>query len=108
MRLVGEAGIGAIRDKGIALTELAISLADDRLARFGVRVASPREAARRGAHVALAHPEAKGLCAQLGERGVIVDFRAPDVIRIGLSPLTTRFVDVWDGVAALHSLLARG
>jgi kynureninase len=107
VRLVGEAGIEAIRDKGIALTELAISLVDERLACYDVRVASPREAVRRGAHVAVAHPDARRLCAELGERGVIVDFRAPDVIRLGLSPLTTRFVDVWDGVAVLHSLLAQ-
>jgi kynureninase len=40
------------------------------------------------------------------ERGVVPDFRRPDVIRYGLSPLTTRFVDVWDGVEALRDLLA--
>ncbi|HWF26336.1 MAG TPA: aminotransferase class V-fold PLP-dependent enzyme [Solirubrobacteraceae bacterium] len=106
-RLVGEAGIGAIREKGVALTELAISLADERLAGFDVRVASPRDSGRRGAHVAVAHPDARRLCAELGARGVIVDFRAPDVIRLGLSPLTTRFIDVWDGVDVLQSLLAR-
>jgi kynureninase len=106
VRVVGEAGIGAIRDKGIALTELAIALAEERLADFGVRVASPRDAARRGAHVALAHPDARRLCVELGEHGVIVDFRAPDVIRLGLSPLTTRFVDVWDAVEVLGDLLA--
>jgi kynureninase len=107
VRLVGEAGIGAIREKGIALTELAISLADERLAGFDVRVASPRDSARRAAHVAVAHADARRLCAELAERGVIVDFRAPDVIRLGLSPLTTRFVDVWDGIAVLQSLLAQ-
>jgi kynureninase len=106
VRVVGEAGMRPIREKGIALTELAISLADERLARAGVRVASPREAARRGAHVALAHPDARRLCTELGERGVIVDFRAPDVIRMGLSPLTTRFVDVWDAAEVLATLLA--
>jgi kynureninase len=103
--LVEEAGIRRIRDKGIALTELAISLADARLASLGVTVASPRDSARRGSHVALAHPDAGGLCPRLIERGVIVDFRRPDVIRFGLSPLTTRFVDVWDGIEALAKLL---
>jgi kynureninase len=105
VRLVGEAGIDAIRAKGIALTELAIDLADERLASLGVSVASPRDSARRGAHVALAHPRARELCAALIARGVIVDFRRPDVIRFGFAPLTTRFVDVWDGVEALRSLL---
>jgi kynureninase len=103
--LVAEAGIERIREKGIALTELAIELADSRLAAGGFTIASPRDPARRGAHVALAHPGGERLCAQLIERGVIADFRRPDVIRFGLSPLTTRFVDVWDGIEALRALL---
>jgi kynureninase len=105
VRLVSEAGIRRIREKGVALTELAIALADARLAAGGVAVASPREPARRGAHVALAHPDAERLCAELIERGVIPDFRRPDVIRFGLSPLTTRFVDLWDGIEVLRALL---
>jgi kynureninase len=105
VRLVAEAGIEAIREKGIALTELAISLADERLAEHGARVASPRDPGRRGAHVALAHPDARRLRTELRDRGVVVDFRAPDVIRFGLSPLTTRFADVWDGVEVLRELL---
>ncbi|HEY1508390.1 MAG TPA: kynureninase, partial [Solirubrobacteraceae bacterium] len=103
--LVEEAGIEAIRVKGIALTELAIALTDARLAPLGVSVASPRDPERRGAHVALAHPDAKRLCAELIEHDVIPDFRRPDVIRFGLSPLNTRFVDVWDGVQTLRTLL---
>jgi kynureninase len=102
VRLMAEAGIDAIRAKGVALTEFAVRLADARLAEVGVTLASPREAARRGAHVALAHPDARELCRRLIEAGVIVDFRRPDVIRFGLSPLTTRFVDVWDGVEAVR------
>ncbi len=101
VRLVAEAGIDAVRAKGVALTELATALADARLAERGISVASPRDPANRGAHVALAHPQARELCARLVEAGVIPDFRRPDVIRFGLSPLTTRFVDVWDGIDAL-------
>jgi kynureninase len=100
--LIAEAGIDAIRAKGVALTEFAVALADEALAPLGVAVASPRDPARRGAHVALAHPDARELCARLVEVGVVPDFRRPDVIRFGLSPLTTRFVDVWDGVEALR------
>jgi kynureninase len=106
IRLVAEAGIRAIRAKGIALTELAIELADARLAQRGVSIASPREPSRRGAHVALSHPRAKNLTAALIDRGVVPDFRRPDVIRFGFSPLTTRFTDVWDGVDTLAQLLA--
>jgi kynureninase len=106
VRIVAEAGIESIRAKGIALTEFAITLADECLGELGLRVASPRDPARRGAHLALAHPDAPALCARLIERGVIVDHRRPDVIRFGLSPLTTRFVDVWDAVDALRELLS--
>lgn len=105
VRVVAQAGIDSIRAKAIALTEFAIELADERLAPLGVAVASPRESAQRGAHVALAHPEAKALCARLIERGVIVDFRRPDVVRFGLAPLTTRFLDVYNGIETLRSLL---
>jgi kynureninase len=105
VRLIAEAGIEAIRAKGIALTEYAVTLVDAVLAPDGVRLASPRDAARRGAHVALAHPDARELSQALIAGGVIPDFRRPDVIRFGLSPLTTRFVDVWDGVEALRQAL---
>ena len=54
--------------------------------------------------MALAHPDASALCARLATRGVLADYRAPDVVRFGLSPLTTRFAEVWDGVEALRGL----
>ena len=104
--IVAEAGIERIRAKGIALTELAISLADERLAALGVSVASPRDPEHRGAHLALAHPDARALCDALIERRVIPNFRSTDVIRFGCSPLTTRFVDVWDGIEELRALLS--
>jgi kynureninase len=105
VRLVAEAGIDAIRAKGMALTSFAIELADELLAPHGVSVASPRDASCRGAHVALAHAEAQPLCAALVAHGVVPDFRRPDVIRFGLSPLTTRFSDVVVGVETLADLL---
>jgi kynureninase len=107
VELVIEAGIEAIRAKGIALTEYVIQLADRILAPLGVEVGSPRDAARRGAHVALVHPEARRLSTRLIDGGVIVDFRAPDVIRVGLSPLTTSFTEAWRGIARLRELLMR-
>ena len=105
LELIAEAGLDAIRAKGIALTEYAIALADAWLTRGGVSVASPRESARRGAHVALAHPDARRLCRELIARGVIVDFREPDIVRAGLSPLSTSFDDVRRGLLALRELL---
>jgi kynureninase len=104
IELVIEAGIEAIHAKASALTGFAIALADDWLAPLGIEVGSPRSSARRGAHVALVHPKARELCRLLIAEGVIVDFRPPDVIRVGLSPLTTRFSEVWDGLDRLRDL----
>ena len=104
--LVVEAGIDAIRHKSIGLTEYAIALIDDWLAPLGCSVGSPRAAGRRGSHVALVHPEARGLTQRMIADGVIPDFRTPDVIRLGLSPLTTRFTDVYDGLDRVRRMLS--
>jgi kynureninase len=103
--LSAEAGIDRIRVKGIALTTFAVELLDAWLAPLGCSLGSPRDAARRGHHIAIRHPEARGLTRLLIERGVIPDFRAPDSIRIGLSPLTTSFEEVHRGLAVLRDLL---
>ncbi len=107
--LIEEAGMPAIAEKGRRVTELAVALADAWLAPLGFEVATPRDPARRGAHVALRHPEAWPMARALIERaGVVPDFRAPDLLRLGFSPLTTSFVDVWDGLDRLRGLVERG
>ena len=106
VELAAEAGIEAIRAKGIALTEYAIELHDAWLAPLGCALGSPRDSARRGAHVAVRHPDARRLTADLATRGVIVDFREPDVMRFGLSPLTTSFEDVHRGIVTLRDLVS--
>jgi kynureninase len=105
IEVVAEAGIDAIRAKSVALTEYAIALHDAWLAPLGCAIGSPRDSARRGAHVSIRHPEAKRLTRALIDRGVIPDFRAPDSVRIGLSPLTTSFGDVHRGIRELASLV---
>jgi kynureninase len=101
-----EAGIDRIRAKGIALASYAVQLLDAWLAPLGCSLGSPRDAERRGNHISIRHPDARRLTHGLIERGVIPDFRAPDSIRIGLSPLTTSFGDVHRGLDALLGLLA--
>ncbi|HEX5588747.1 MAG TPA: aminotransferase class V-fold PLP-dependent enzyme, partial [Candidatus Limnocylindrales bacterium] len=103
--LTAEAGIPAIRAKGIALTEYVIELLDAWLAPRGCALGSPRDPARRGAHVAIRHPDARRLTAALIARGVIPDFREPDVVRVGCSPLSTTFGEVRRGLETLRSLL---
>ncbi len=96
-----EAGIEEIAHKARSITGYAIELCDH----FGLEVCTPRAAERRGGHVSVVHPLARELTAALIERGVIPDFREPDLVRLGMSPLTTRFVDVYDGIAALAELV---
>ncbi len=74
---------------------------------LGLVTTTPRDPLRRGGHVNVHHPDARHLVPALAERKVITDFREPDVIRIGCSPLTTRFTDVWDGLALLASFVSR-
>ncbi|MBU3717116.1 MAG: aminotransferase class V-fold PLP-dependent enzyme [Actinobacteria bacterium] len=99
--LTARAGMPAIAAKGRALTSFAIDVIDH----FGLTTSTPRDAAHRGNHVAVHHPDAKTLLKKLADLRVIADVRPPDIVRLGLSPLTTRFVDVWDGLNALKSLI---
>jgi kynureninase len=105
VRLTTEAGIPAIRRKGMDLTEFAIELVDAAPPALGLGVGSPRDPDRRGNHVSIRHPEARRLTRELIATGVVPDFREPDSIRFGLSPLTSTFTDVARGVAALESLI---
>jgi len=109
VRLTAEAGIAALHAKAVALTERMIALHDAWLAPLGFALATPRDPARRGSHVALAHPEAWPLTRALIERaGVVPDFRGPDVIRLGVAPLYTGHADVWDALDRLRAIAARG
>ena len=109
IRITAEAGIEALRRKSVAQTELVIALHDEWLAPLGFEVGSPRDPARRGSHVALNHPEAWPICRALIERAdVIPDFRGPNTVRLGVPPLYTRFVDVYDAMQRLRDLVAAG
>ncbi len=103
-RLLGEAGIGRLRHKGQRLTGYLITLADAWLAPLGFTLASPRDGAHRGSHVCLHHPEAALISAALTQAGVIGDYRAPDRLRLGPAPITTRFTDVWDAMDAIRRI----
>ncbi|HLH57591.1 MAG TPA: kynureninase [Streptosporangiaceae bacterium] len=104
-RLLAEAGIGRLRDKGVQLTEYLIGLADAWLVPLGCTLASPRDPARRGSHVTLHHPEARRIYRALTGRGVIIDFRAPDRMRFGPAPIYSRFTDVWDAADITRQII---
>jgi kynureninase len=104
-RLVAAFGVEAARSKSIALTSYAVELFDSLLAPAGFRLGSPRDAGRRGSHVMVCRPDARQLVARLADEAqVVTDFRNPDGIRLGLSPLTTRFVDVYQGITKLAAI----
>jgi kynureninase len=100
-----EVDLGVVREKSIGLGDLLIRLVDERCAGLGVEVASPREGARRGSQVALRHPDGYRVVRALIDRGVVGDFRSPDIVRLGLAPLYLRHVDVWDAVEVLREVL---
>jgi kynureninase len=107
-RLLLAAGLEPMRAKSMRLTAYLIELADAWLIPLGCTIATPREASRRGGHVSFCHPDAERIVAQLASGGVITDYRTPDRFRFGLSPLTTRFTDVWDATDAARALIAGG
>ena len=109
MALTAEAGVDRLHEKATALCELIVALHDDWLAPLGFSLGSPRDPARRGSHVSVRHDEAWPICRALIERAnVVPDFRGPDSIRLGVAPLYTRFVDVWDALDRLRGLVERG
>jgi kynureninase len=109
VELILEAGVDRVQEKARALTELLIALHDERLAPLGLRLNTPRDPSRRGAHVSLGHDEGWRLCRALIERAdVLPDFRPPDTVRLGFAPLYSRFVDVWDAVDRLARLVETG
>ena len=94
-----------VRVKSLALTDLFIGLAEERLPGI-FEVVTPLDHARRGSQVALRHPEGYGIIQALIENGVIGDFRAPDICRFGFTPLYLRFVDVFDAVERISGVMA--
>jgi kynureninase len=102
-------GVEALRRKSLALTDLFMSLVEERCAGHGLAIVTPREHARRGSQVCLARDEgAYAIVQALIARGVIGDFRAPDILRFGFTPLYTTFEDVWNAVDHLQQVLATG
>ena len=106
LELIAEAGgIEALRKKSLALTDFLLERIDAELAPLGFVVATPRGHLVRGGHVAIAHRDGWRICQAWKAAGVVPDFRAPDLIRIAPSPLTTRFVDCAEAIARLKHVV---
>ncbi len=106
LEMFAEHRIADIRAKSIALTERFAGLAEATLGRFGVGLLSPRDAGARGSQVSLTHPEGYAVVQSLIARGVVGDFRAPDVMRFGFAPFYIRHVDVVRAARMLEEVLA--
>ena len=101
IEVTAEAGIDAIRAKSIELGRFGLECCDA----LGLRTSAPRDDHRRGGHICVHEPAARALTTSLfGERKVLADYRDPDVIRLGCSPLTTRFDDVARATIAIAEL----
>lgn len=105
LNVFDRASVDQIRRKSLALTDLFIELVESRLPDV-FEIITPREHARRGSQVSMRHPDAYGIIQALIARGVIGDFRAPDVARFGFTPLYVRFSDVYDAVDILADVIA--
>lgn len=103
-----EAGIFAIQEKSARLCDLFMRLVEARCGFAGLRLISPRDAAKRGSHISFSHPDAHAIVQALIARGVIGDFRAPDVARFGFAPLYLSYVDIWDAVETMRLVLEAG
>ena len=106
VELLREAGIERLREKSLALTDFLIALVDDRLPE--VSVGTPRDHDARGGHVAVEHPDAERLSAALKDRGVVVDFRPPNVVRVCPAAPYTSFADVLEVVDEIEAILDSG
>jgi kynureninase len=108
LSIFAEAGIEAIRQKSLTQTDLLIELIEGSGLSdepYGYRVGTPREHARRGGHVAVEHPHGGGIAQALRRRGIVVDFRPPDVVRLSPVALYTSYQDVWRAVASLRAVI---
>jgi kynureninase len=109
--VIEAAGIGRIREKSVALTSFLVECIDALLPEreTGVRIASPRDPIRRGGHVAV---ECAGDTAEmpdtLAARGVVADYRPPNILRLTPAPLTTRFEDVVRVIEVVGEVSAQG
>jgi kynureninase len=102
-----EAGLDRLREKSLLLSEYMIHLSDSLLSPLGFRLGSPRNPQRRGSHISLRHPEGYRINrALIEEMNVLPDFREPDNLRLGLTPLYTSFSEVWEGVERIRQTVA--
>jgi kynureninase len=106
--MMQRAPMPALRAKSLQLAETFMALMAAHCAGDGFRLLTPTDPARRGSQVSYAHEGGYAIMQALIARGVIGDFRAPDILRFGLCPLYTRYTDLWDAVQILRAIMQSG
>ena len=106
--LIEEVGLDAVRDKAIGLGRFVLAGVDALLGEHDVRVLSPRADGERGGHVTIGHPRFREITRELWAQDVVPDFREPDGIRLGLSPLSTTYGEVAEAILRIEALLSSG
>ncbi len=107
LAIAERADLQLVRDKSLALGELMIALVAERCGAHPLELVTPRAPAARGSHLSFAHPDGFAVMQALIDRGVVGDYREPDVLRFGLTPLYLGFTDIWDAVEILRDVLDR-
>ena len=97
--------ISQIRDKSIGLANVFITLVQSYDILADLTLCSPLDASQRGSQLAFSHDNAFALCQALIEKGVIADFRAPNILRFGFTPLYTSYEDIWNAVTILVDIV---
>jgi kynureninase len=108
LKIYEDVSMQAVRSKSESLTTLFIDLYDAHIAPLGLGLATPRNASQRGSQVSFTHPLGYAIMQALIERGVVGDFRAPDILRFGFAPLYVSFADVVRSVKILREVIDRG
>ena len=107
--IIEEAGITNIEEKCAIGTQMMIDLYDAWLAELGFTLNTPRNAKWRGGHVSLVHPDGQQIAFALRQlANVIPDYRAPNSVRLAISPLQNSYAEIWDGFERLRNLVASG
>lgn len=106
--IVAEATVGALRAKSVLQTDLLMAVVAQELRGLGAESVSPADAASRGSQISLRHPQAWPISQALIARGIVGDFRAPDILRLGIAPLYVGFCELWDTVAAIKDIIESG
>jgi len=108
LKVFKDVDMKVLRKKNMALGDLFIALVEQELGGMGFALASPRNAETRGSQVSLTHAEGYAIMQALITRGVVGDFRAPDILRFGFAAPYVRYVDIWDAVAHIHEVMETG